>query len=92
VLSWLRNFAAQGILSKLAGILLARRGGQMDEARRISQKAAVLHALDEAGLQNLPVLPDLDFGHTDPIATLPCGAMIDCDAASFRILEAAVRE
>jgi muramoyltetrapeptide carboxypeptidase LdcA involved in peptidoglycan recycling len=94
VLRWLRNFAAQGILSRLAGIVLARPGGQMDEARRASQKRTVLHALDEAGLQNLPVLADLDFGHTDPIATLPYGvtAEIDCDAASFRILEAAVRK
>jgi muramoyltetrapeptide carboxypeptidase LdcA involved in peptidoglycan recycling len=94
VLRWLRNFAAQGILSRLAGIVLARPGGQMDEARRASQKMTVLRALAEAGLQNLPVLADLDFGHADPIATLPYGATaeIDCDAASFRILEAAVRK
>jgi muramoyltetrapeptide carboxypeptidase LdcA involved in peptidoglycan recycling len=75
-------------------VLLALPSGQMDEVRRVSQKTTVLHALDEAGLQNLPVLADLDFGHTDPIATLPyrATAEIDCDAASFRILETAVRE
>ena len=94
VLRWLRNFAAQGILSRLAGIVLARPGGQMDEARRASRKATVLQALDEAGLRDLPVLADLDFGHTDPIATLPYGAIaeIDCDAVTLRVLEAAVRE
>jgi muramoyltetrapeptide carboxypeptidase LdcA involved in peptidoglycan recycling len=92
VLRWLRNFAAQGILSRLSGLLLARPGGDIDEARREAQKAAVLRALDEAGLPELPVLADLDFGHTDPIATLPYGAMaeIDCDSAGVRILDSAV--
>jgi muramoyltetrapeptide carboxypeptidase LdcA involved in peptidoglycan recycling len=94
VLRWLRNFAAQGILSRLSGIVLGRAGGQMDETRRTSQKETILRALDEAGLHDLPVLADLDFGHTDPIATLPYGAVaeIDCDAVAFRILEAAVTE
>jgi muramoyltetrapeptide carboxypeptidase LdcA involved in peptidoglycan recycling len=92
VLRWLRNFAAQGILSRLSGLLLARPGGDMDEARREAQKAAVLRALDEADLVDLPVLADLDFGHTDPIATLPYGATaeIDCDSASVIILDSAV--
>lgn len=92
VLRWLRNFAAQGILSRLVGMIVARPGGQMDEPQRAAQKAAVLQALDEAGLGNLPVLADLDFGHTDPIATLPYGARaeIDCDGPSLRILESGV--
>ena len=92
VLRWLRNFAAQGILARLNGIILARPGGAMDERRRKAQKEAVLRALDEAGLHHLPVLADLDLGHTDPIATLPYGAMaeIDCERAKLAILEAAV--
>jgi muramoyltetrapeptide carboxypeptidase LdcA involved in peptidoglycan recycling len=91
---WLRNFAAQGILSRLAGIILARPGGAMNDHQRAAQCAAVLQALDEAGLADLPVLADLDFGHTDPIATLPYGVMaeIDCEAAALRILEAAVAD
>jgi muramoyltetrapeptide carboxypeptidase LdcA involved in peptidoglycan recycling len=94
VLRWLRNYAAQGILSRLAGIILARPGGDMGEARRKAQKAAVLRALDGAGLHQLSVLADLDFGHADPIATLPYGVMaeIDCKRASLSILEAAVTD
>ena len=92
VIRWLRNFAAQGILARLSGIVLGRPGGQGDDAYRTEQEAAVVRALDEAGLQNLPVLAELDFGHTDPIATLPYGVMaeIDCEAARLRILEAGV--
>jgi muramoyltetrapeptide carboxypeptidase LdcA involved in peptidoglycan recycling len=94
VLRWLRNYTAQGILQRLAGIMLARPGGELDAARRAAQKAAVLQALDEAGLPELPVLADLDFGHTDPIATLPYGilAEMDCEAGTVRLLEAAVTE
>jgi len=93
VLRWLRNFAAQGILQRLAGILLARPAG-MDAAQRAAQHDAVLKALDESGLTDLPVLADLDFGHTDPILTLPYGASaeIDCAAATLRILDAAVTD
>ena len=92
VLRWLRNFAAQGILARLNGIALGRPGGSMDEGQREAQKVAVLRALDEAGLHGLPVLADLDIGHTDPIAALPCGALaeIDCGRAMLAVLEAAV--
>ncbi len=94
VLRWLRNYAAQGILSQLNGIVLGRPGGQMDDARRQAQKRAVLTALDEAGLTELPVLTDVDIGHTDPIATLAYGVMaeIDCATGTLRLLEAAVSD
>jgi len=92
VLRWLRNFAAQGILHRLSGIVLGRPGGQTDEAYRQEQELSVVRALDEAGLQNLPVLAELDFGHTDPIATLPYGVMaeIDCARSRLSILEPGV--
>jgi muramoyltetrapeptide carboxypeptidase LdcA involved in peptidoglycan recycling len=94
VLYWLRNFAAQGILSRLAGILLARSGGALGQVQRDAQQAAVMKALNEAGRPDLPVLADLDFGHTDPIMTLPYGVMaeIDCGASTVRIVEAAVTD
>lgn len=94
VVRWLRNFAAQGILSRLSGIVLGRPGGQTDEAYRSAQEAAVIRALAEAGLESLPVLAECDFGHTDPIATLPYGAMaeIDCSLARLAILEPGVTD
>jgi muramoyltetrapeptide carboxypeptidase LdcA involved in peptidoglycan recycling len=94
VLYWLRNFAAQGILSRLAGILLARSGGALDQVRREAQQAAVIKALNEAARPDMPVLADLDFGHTDPITTLPYGVMaeIDCETSTVHILEAAVTD
>ncbi len=92
VLRWLRNFAAQGVLSRLSGIMLGRPGGQTDETYRKDQEQAVMRALAEAGLQRLPVLAECDFGHTDPMATLPYGVMaeIDCSRARLTFLEPGV--
>jgi len=46
----------------------------------------------EFGRPDLPIACDLDFGHTDPQWVLPLGvrAELDCDAATFRLLEPAV--
>jgi muramoyltetrapeptide carboxypeptidase LdcA involved in peptidoglycan recycling len=45
--------------------------------------------LSELGLTSLPVITDMDFGHTDPKFTLPMGveAEIDCDRQEIRLLE-----
>jgi len=49
--------------------------------------------VEEAGLERLPILAGLDFGHTDPICTLPYGALaeVDVDALTLTILEPGVR-
>jgi muramoyltetrapeptide carboxypeptidase LdcA involved in peptidoglycan recycling len=88
---WLRNYHAQGILERLAAILLGRPGG-VDPAKHGAYGEAVLGALDEAGLDTLPVIANLDFGHTDPYFTIPYGvtAEIDCTTASVTVLEAGV--
>jgi muramoyltetrapeptide carboxypeptidase LdcA involved in peptidoglycan recycling len=91
VLRWLRNFNAQGILPRLNGLLLGRPGGQMTADQRHRQEQAVLKALDEAGLANLPVIADADIGHTDPILSLPLGALatLHCTQPSVEIQESA---
>jgi muramoyltetrapeptide carboxypeptidase LdcA involved in peptidoglycan recycling len=57
VLRWLRNFAAQGVLPRLSGIVLGRPGGQTNEAYRRDQEQAAVRALAEAGLQHLRCWP-----------------------------------
>ncbi|GLQ09791.1 LD-carboxypeptidase [Devosia yakushimensis] len=89
---WLRNYAAQGILGVLNGIILARPDPKGDAHYRERQEQALLTALGEAGRADLPVLSGLDFGHTQPMLTLPYGARvrIDCAAGRLTILEAGV--
>lgn len=89
---WLADFAARGILEVISGLLVGRPGGAIDPADHAAYDEAIVATLRAAGLAGLPVLAGLDFGHTDPICTIPYGvrAEIDCAAAAWRILEPAV--
>ena len=90
---WLRNYAAQGILEVLNGILLARPDPKGDEHYRGKLEQVVMSVLAESGLADLAVLSGLDFGHTQSMLTLPYGvqADIDCTSGRLSILEAGVR-
>lgn len=47
---------------------------------------------DECGLLDLPIMTQMDFGHSAPQMVLPMGAMaeIDCERKAFSILESGV--
>ena len=88
--AWLRNYGAQGILQKINGIIWSKPYGlkYYDE-----YKASIRKITNELGLTGLPVLYNLNFGHTEPMCVLPFGAMaeIDCGEKTFSILEPGVR-
>lgn len=92
VKQWLVDLGARGILQVLSGILVGRPGGRIEIARHGDYDAAVVEVLRGLDLPDLPVLAGLDFGHTDPICTIPYGvrAEIDCNRRSWSILEPAV--
>ena len=88
----LKGLAAAGIFRKAAGILISKPV-QDEEHEKIGQ--VVLKVIrDEEGLHDIPILFNVDFGHTAPICTIPYGAMaeIDCENKAFRILESGVTE
>jgi muramoyltetrapeptide carboxypeptidase LdcA involved in peptidoglycan recycling len=89
----LRTYAALGVLKRLAGILFGRPGGQIpptqfEEYDRVLRQVVT----EEEGLDDLPIISRMDFGHTDPMFVLPYGVQteIDCDRQRFAILESAV--
>ena len=89
----LRNLGVQGILERLSGIILARPSGELPDEELTRYDDALAHVVGtEFGLKQLPILTQLDFGHTYPICVLPLGikAQIDCEAKAFRIIESAV--
>lgn len=68
--------------------------GRFDEYPKTDRfKKATLKAMKDLGLENLPVLYNLPFGHARPICTLPYGvaAEIDCENISFNIMESGVK-
>lgn len=86
---WLRNYGSQGILNKIKGIIW---GKPYDNKYYEEYKSAIYKVLNELGLNELPVLYNMNFGHTQPMIVLPYGAMaeIDCHEKSFSILECGV--
>ena len=89
----LRTYASMGILGRLSGILFGRPGGAVPIERFPEYDEAILQVVaEEEGLSHLPIVTNMDFGHTDPMFVLPYGIMaqIDCDNRRFEILESAV--
>lgn len=86
---WLRNYAVQGILQKANGIIF---GKPQDEMYYEEYKAEIKKVMKEFHLEDLPILYNLNFGHTEPKFILPYGAKaeINCDKKTFTILESGV--
>jgi len=87
---WLRNYGSQGILQKVNGIIF---GKPYDNLYYEEYKKVILNVIrEELKLVHLPILYNMNFGHTSPIITIPYGAMaeINCEKKSFSILDASV--
>lgn len=88
----LRNYAAQGIFEKISGLILGRPYNNkfVDEYNNI-----LLQVIrDEQGNDQLPIITEMDFGHTCPTFTIPYGVLaeIDCEQKTFSFLESGVTE
>jgi len=84
---WLRNYGSIGILQRVKGIIF---GKPYDNLYYEEYKNALLKVVrEELKLYDLPILYNMNFGHTAPMCVLPYGAMaeIDCETKSFSILE-----
>lgn len=88
---WLRNYGSQGILEEINGIIW---GKPYANKYYEEYKVAITKILAELGLEGLPVLYNMSFGHTAPMTVLPYGALaeIDCERGTFSILESGVVE
>lgn len=89
---FLRNYGSQGVLGRLSGLLFARPMRYTAEQRwRLYEE--IRRILAEFGREDLPVVANMDFGHTSPQMVLPLGCLVEIDPAEKRIalLEAAVR-
>ena len=89
----LRVYAAMGILKDISGILFARPGGEVPLDKFEEYDRAILQVVrEEERLTDLPIVTNMDFGHTSPMFVLPYGlqAEIDCENQRFSILENAV--
>jgi muramoyltetrapeptide carboxypeptidase LdcA involved in peptidoglycan recycling len=86
----LTDLAVLGVFDRIRALIFGRPYGYRDENLPVLWEL-VTRATERAGI---PVLADVDFGHTDPMLTLPLGARahVDAGAREFRLLEPATRE
>lgn len=87
---WLRNYGTMGVLQKVNGIIF---GKPYDNLYYEEYKKVILKVVrEELNLLELPILYNMNFGHTAPMFIIPYGAMaeIDCELQQFSILESGV--
>jgi muramoyltetrapeptide carboxypeptidase len=86
----LQQWRQIGALDKIAGLVIGRQCRPQPMATGYADFDALL--LQTLGDHDIPVLVDVDFGHTEPMLTLPIGvtALLDSRTAAFAITEAAV--
>jgi len=89
---WLRNLGCQGIFDRISGLLFGRARSYSDDEKQELYKVLVQVVAGEFGRPDLPIVANMDFGHTDPQWVMPLGirAQIDMSARTFRLLEPAV--
>lgn len=86
------NYAAQGVFHKIKAIILGR---PYDNKFTEDYNKILLQIVrDELKLTELPIITEMDFGHTSPTFTIPYGltAEINCTEKSFSINENAVTD
>lgn len=86
----LRNLWSQWILQHLSGILIGRTRFDYATNEQISYDEVLLKIVSkEFSLPDLPLVTNMDFGHTDPVFVLPlgCQAELNCDEQKFSITE-----
>lgn len=85
----LRIYGINGILDRIKGMIW---GKPQDEAYYEEYKETIKKVMKEFGREDLPILYNMNFGHTEPKICLPYGTLaeINCDKRSFSLLEAAV--
>lgn len=85
----LRSLGINGVFDRINGMVW---GKPQDETYYEEYKASIRKVLKEFGKEDMPVLYNMNFGHTEPKFCLPYGAMaeINCEEKSFSILESAV--
>ncbi len=84
VMYWLRNYGAQGVF-KQASALWFGRAKDYTAAENAELRRVVKGVVAEEWGGTLPIVMDLDFGHTDPRWVLPLGVEVLTDPVKHRL-------
>ena len=83
---FIRSLACMNTLDRLGGILLGRPGGAVDPDKFGDyEKTLVDTVRNEFNLVDMPMVTNMDFGHTDPMLVIPIGVSACINSASKTI-------
>jgi muramoyltetrapeptide carboxypeptidase LdcA involved in peptidoglycan recycling len=85
VMYWLRNYGAQGVFGQLSALWIGRAKDYTPAENAELQRVVKGVVADEWGAGALPIVLDLDFGHTDPRWALPLGVEVLTDPQVRRL-------
>lgn len=85
----LRNYGIQGIFDKIKAILVGRARDYTGEEKKQLENNIIDVVSKEFNHPEMPIITNMDFGHTDPQWILPLGikAEIDCHNKKFKLIE-----
>ncbi len=85
----LRNYGMQGVFNKASALLFGRAKEYSSEETKQLNDYVVKIVRDEFGNKTMPIITNMDFGHTDPQWIMPLGikAEINCEKKEFKLVE-----
>jgi muramoyltetrapeptide carboxypeptidase LdcA involved in peptidoglycan recycling len=89
---WLRNYGVQGVFSQIKALLIARPRGYSAEQKVKLEEIVQRVVREEFGAEDLLIVTNMDFGHTEPQWVMPIGGRVRLDptAETMRLVEAVV--
>jgi muramoyltetrapeptide carboxypeptidase LdcA involved in peptidoglycan recycling len=83
------NLGVQGIFNKISAVLVGRARDYTQEDTKKLEDFLVEVISNQFGHPEMPIITNMDFGHTDPQFILPLGikAEINCKNKTFKLLE-----
>jgi len=84
----LRNYGTQGVLNKISALFFGRPIFYSYEEKQLLDKMILNVVVNEFGASEIPIITNMDFGHTDPQLILPLGmeVKINCEAKTVTLL------
>ncbi|MBN1646583.1 MAG: LD-carboxypeptidase [Spirochaetales bacterium] len=84
----LRNYGIMGVFDLISGLLFGRARDYSDQEKEKLEKTVLSVVSGEFGNPDLPVVCNMDFGHTDPQLILPLGVKYRIDAENRKVIQA----
>ncbi|MDP5272907.1 S66 family peptidase [Chengkuizengella axinellae] len=82
----LRNYGTQGIFDQINGVVFGRAKDYTPHEKEELNETVLRIIKDEFGVKHIPIVVDMDFGHTDPKLILPLGCRIQLNPKTKEIV------